>query len=176
MGITHNESPFQRVRLADELDPQTRIAAGYLLRRCQLPFSRASACAAWLDGRAAVASLAARVWSDWGLGEQSSRKARVRPCAHEIERGGGACVRHGPRAAGDRGTRTSGSERSGGRRGRWKKGGFGAAAREENWRGLMAREGSIRPCYRCGKKNFERESYGVLEKNLFANFFYTDGW
>jgi len=80
-----------------------------------------------------VASLAARVWSDWGLGEQSSRKARVRPCAHEIERGGGACVRHGPRAAGDRGTRTSGSERSGGRRGRWKKGGFGAAAREENW-------------------------------------------
>ena len=92
MGITHNESPFQRVRLADELDPQTRIAAGYLLRRCQLPFSRASACAAWLDGRAAVASLAARVWSDWGLGEQRSRKARVTPCAHEIERGGGACV------------------------------------------------------------------------------------
>jgi len=39
-----------------------------------------------------VASLAARVWSDWGLGEQRSRKARVTPCAHEIERGGGACV------------------------------------------------------------------------------------
>ena len=93
------------------------------------------------------------------------------------------CVRHGPRAAGDRGTGTSGfacgapagPERGGGRRGRWKAG-FGAAAREENWRGLMAREGSIRPCYRCGKKIFERESYGVLEKNLFANFFYTDGW
>jgi len=26
----HNESPFQRVRSADELDPQTRIAAGCL--------------------------------------------------------------------------------------------------------------------------------------------------
>ena len=83
------------MRSADELDPQTRIAAGCLpaccdAANCPSP-ARALAPRGWMVAPP-VASLAARVWSDWGLGEQRSRKARVTPCAHEIERGGGACV------------------------------------------------------------------------------------